>query len=813
MQLGLFPGGYQSIDESFLAELDEYRTTLARNFKGNNPKLDSETLTELAQRTLDRLVFLRFLEDKGIEAQRLVERFGEKGTVWQDFIAASRRLNGIYNGIVYQHHDILDAAKFRVDEHTFADICESLAHINSPYDFNAIPIHILGSIYERFLGKVIVATGKRVKVDEKPEVRKAGGVYYTPEYIVRYIVENTVGKLIAGKTPNQIAEMRFADIACGSGSFLLGVFDLLLKYHGYYYNINPSKARKGDCIERDGKLYPSLRKKREILLNNIFGVDIDAQAVEVCQLSLYLKLLQEETEASAHQYLLDFAKQALLPSLSKNIVCGNSLIGMDILDGQLFASDDERKLKPMNFEDAFPEVMKRGGFDAIVGNPPWLMAGYYVKESMDYLREHYSTAKGKFDLYYTFIERGSRLISEAGLFGMIVPNKFFHTNAASRLRVLISQNKWVRTILDFGDEQIFAGATNYSCILFLQRRAASNPTYIRAKAGLEVLEHFEAPWATLSAGPWHFEKFDKRGLFGKIEAAGLALEQLTARFGTGVQSGADRLLMVEPAVAKSLKLEAEVLQPVFRGRDVRRYGVADKPKLLVFPYEIRNGEFVLLSELRLKHFKRVYKRLSDNKYALAERIWFGRTAKELSGEWYGMMYLDAHRWFAAPHILTPSLSNKSNFALGSGRIFATGTAGVTSIVPKDDLPEDIRYLLGLLNSKLLSLYATSHSPVFSGGYYKFSAPYLKKLPIRRITFSDATDKALHDRMVAKVEAVLEAKKQLAQAHTDKNKTYYENKCAALDRQIDRLVYDLYDLTQDEIRIVEESQLAVRSPAP
>ncbi len=354
IQRGLFPGGYQSIDESFLAELDQHRTTLARTFKNRNPELDSETLTELAQRTLDRLVFLRFLEDKGIEPERLVENFGEKGTVWEEFIAASRRLNGIYNGIVYRRHGILDAPKLRVDDTAFADICESLARVNSPYDFNAIPIHILGSIYERFLGKVIHATPKRAKVVEKPEVRKAGGVYYTPEYIVRYIVENTVGKLITGKTPTQIAKMRFADIACGSGSFLLGAYDLLLKYHGQYYNEKPRSARKGDCIKRDGKRYLTLAKKREILLNNVYGVDIDAQAVEVCQLSLYLKLLQDETEASAKQYLLDFEHTAkmkqLLPDLRKNIVCGNSLIGRDI-DNDLFDNGEVRKLNPMDFED------------------------------------------------------------------------------------------------------------------------------------------------------------------------------------------------------------------------------------------------------------------------------------------------------------------------------------------------------------------------------------------------------------------------------------------------------------------------------
>jgi hypothetical protein len=405
IQRGLFAGGYQAIDDAFLEDLDEFRTALAKAFKDKNPKLDSETLTELAQRTLDRLVFIKFLEDKGIEAQRLIGNFGSRGTAWEDFIGASRRLDGIYNGIVFKHHDILDKDNFRLDNDAFADICENLTHINSPYDFNAIPIHILGSIYERFLGKVIVATDKRVRVEEKPEVRKAGGVYYTPEYIVRYIVKNTVGKLIAGKTPDQIAEMRFADIACGSGSFLLGVYDLLLTYHGNYYNQHPSKAKKGECIARDGKLFLSLKKKREILLNNIYGVDIDAQAVEVCQLSLYLKLLKDETEQSTHQYLLDFEKQALLPSLNRNIICGNSLIGTDILEGQLFAGDEERKLNPMNFEDRLPHIFKpqskvreataayivgksisreggprvypsppieTHGFDAIVGNPPYV---------------------------------------------------------------------------------------------------------------------------------------------------------------------------------------------------------------------------------------------------------------------------------------------------------------------------------------------------------------------------------------------------------------------------------------------------------
>ena len=194
-QRGLFKGGDTQPDEDFLEELDGYRQKLAKAFKDANPDLDGETLTEVTQRTLDRLVFTRFLEDKGIEAP-VIENFGKSEGFWEDFINASLRLDRKYNGVVFKFHPRLDAKGFKPEEKVFARICDELTDPTSPYNFNVIPIHILGSIYERFLGKVI-SDGARVV--EKPEVRKAGGVYYTPKYIVDYIVQNTVGKLLGEK--------------------------------------------------------------------------------------------------------------------------------------------------------------------------------------------------------------------------------------------------------------------------------------------------------------------------------------------------------------------------------------------------------------------------------------------------------------------------------------------------------------------------------------------------------------------------------------------------------------------------------------
>lgn len=818
VQRGLFPGGYQSIDESF-------RSELARAFKNRNPKLNSETLTELTQRTLDRLVFLRFLEDKGIEPQNLVERFGDKRTAWEDFITTSHRLDSIYNGIVYKHHDILDGAKFRVDDDAFANICESLAHINSPYDFNAIPIHILGSIYERFLGKVIIATDKRVKVEEKPEVRKAGGVYYTPEYIVRYIVENTVGKLIASKTPDQIAKMRFADIACGSGSFLLGVFDLLLKYHGHYYNDNPGKARKGDCIKRDGKLYLSLSKKREILLNNIYGVDIDAQAVEVCQLSLYLKLLQEETEASTHQYLLDFEHTAkmkkLLPDLSKNIVCGNSLIGTEILDSQLFASGEERKLNPMNFKDAFPEVMKRGGFDAIVGNPPYVRIQTMQETSsvsVEYLARHFRAAtKGNYDIYVVFAEHALSLLNTQGKLGYILPHKFFNSQYGAPLRQVLSQSQYVSHVVHFGAQQVFAGATTYTCLLFLDKAGCAKCWYVKvtdlnewqkgngAEEGNIPSDQFkEKVWSfTVGRHSWFCERFHNMPVkLGDV-----------ADIFVGLQTSADDVFILNLVEEKhhTLKLYSKILGaerilekgllfPLVSGTDVRRYSELPRRQYIIFPYSVTEEHAELLDfDLILKQYPKTAAYLLENKRRLVQR----ERGRFNDRAWHRFGRNQNLAIQSRVKLCVPRLVDRLHAAWDTNGDYFLDNVDVGGIILKHDYKnQGFLYLLALLNSRLLAWYFPFISAPFRGGWMSANRQFLSQLPFHTIDFSNPSDKVRHDEMVVKVESMLEAKKQLVRAQTDKDKTYYENKCASLDRQIDRLVYDLYGLTEDEINIVE-----------
>jgi len=801
-------------DKHFLDQLTEWRRDLARNIYAHNHGLDSRMLNEIVQRLLDRIVFLRIAEDrKDIEPRELQgavewwEEHGERRSIMEPLVELFQDINHKFNGEIFKPHP---CEKVRVGSAVVAGMIRQLYPPKSPYRFDKIEVELLGSIYERYLGTALSVTGRGVELKLKPEVRKAGGVYYTPKYIVDHIVQNTVGNLLEGMTPEEVERLRILDPACGSGSFLIGAYHSLLEWHMDYYRKHPEANRAHPMypeMERDpsGREKLSFDRKCRILSNNLYGLDLDPQAVEITMMSLYLKALEGE-------HWITGSRRGRLPELKNNIKCGNSLIEPDIEKETRLTEEERERIRPFDWRsrsNGFGDIYAEGGFDAVIGNPPWLMAGYHLNQEMEYLRNHFKSATGKFDMYYVFVERALASLSRDGLLGMIIPNKFFHTEAATELRGLLSDAKVLRQVIDFGDEQIFSDATNYSCIIIAGKGTNKNIGYAKAGSGLVKIESFDVKSSSLGREPWHFEPREVGQIFKKVETAGKQLTEIVLRFGTGVQSGADRILTLSAKEAESLRVESELLRTLLRGRDVRRYSVSRDPKLLIFPYGIENGEFAILSDKALRRYKRVNTLLLRNRNLLAKRVWFGKTATELSGKWFGMMYLDSMSSFETPHLLTPSLSDRSNFALGTGDLFATGTAGVTSIIPRPTLHEKILYLLGLLNSTLLNFYAIGHSPVFSGGYYKFSAPYLRRLPMRLIKWSNNHDVSRHDRIVELVERMLELnKKKHVRELSELESRRIEGAIAATDAEIDELVYELYGITAEERKIIEEATAKV-----
>jgi len=738
---GLYKEGWQPVDEAFLEELDSYREELARNFKNHNQNLDGDTLTEVTQRTLDRLVFLRFIEDKAIEQRAYVSEFVSKENPWLEFVASCSRLDQTYNGVIFKHHNILDAPTFNVDEAHFAGLCKKLEHINSAYDFNFIPIHILGSIYERFLGKVIIATNRRAHVELKPEVRKAGGVYYTPDYIVRHIVANTIEKLIAGKNPAQIAEMRFADISCGSGSFLLAMYDSLLQYYVAWYNEHPDRAEKDGCIRRDDGFWKlSLRQRRNILLKNIYGVDIDHQAVEVAQLSLYLKLLEDETTSSAHNYQLEF-RETLLPSLADNIKLGNSLIASDF---SIFP-DELIRVRAFDWNSQFPEQLGRGGFDAIIGNPPWIsITGRFGSadcsdEEVKYLISRFRGNTYMPNMYEYFISQGMSLVKKGGFLSFVVPDRFgFNAQFVELRRKMLSEF----SIHNLLYKVPFPGITA-DTLIFVAQKDPPKPT-----SSVYVAE-FNKPYMLrkqkdyLSTSNCIFEYFEDS-----------AMMKLVRR-------------LENPSKFSPLSAFCDTTS-----------GYGGKSELIY-------------AEQQNRHQIPTLKGDSIGRYETRKKYWFDFQPKNITGRTTDKLKLGA-----IPKILLRKTGSSIVATFDESGIFPEQSLYfLYNFIPN----VDPLYILGLLNSTLLNYFYRAKSLTNKKSIAQVKKVDLDSLPILSPTSVEKMDR---DELTAFVNKMLSLSRSAQGSHTEAERDILRNALKATDARINQLVYRLYGIEKADILIIE-----------
>jgi hypothetical protein len=564
-------------------------------------------------------------------------------------------------------------------------------------------------------------------------------------------------------------------------------------------------------VPREDGLHLSLQKKREILVNNIYGVDIDNQAVEVAQLSLYLKLLQDETPGSARQYFLDFEQQALLPSLSKNIVCGNSLIGTDISSGELFEPVEERKLNPMDFEDRFPQIFRRktsggelheaspgeldhqtiggmplhgsygklsykkskkdktapppalpeseyeGGFDAIVGNPPYRMLQPHntSTETLAYLRRHYVAADFKIELFHLFLQRAVSLVKPGGFQSYIVPTTVLNNVYAESLRAWILNKCCIEQIC-VARGRVFADADVHTSVLVFRlepeaRKRNQNFVQTTAELGQEFANKpcfsgrtSQPTFAELPGCVWNILVNEQnKSLITRLTKDFSSLKKVAA-INRGLITG-DR----DKYFANEKKTKDHV--PIIAGSDVQRY------------FTRQPSEFVL--------FKR---------------------PKTSGGCWDKEVHFAPHKLVVRQICESPTASIVKTPLAVTGNIFTVRGASL----------ENELFLLGIINSRLIEFFWKTMFADFKDSFPQVTIFSLEQIPIRVLDVSKPADKARHDKLVSLVEQMLAAQPQLARAQSDKDKDFYANKCAALDRQIDALVYELYGLTPDEIKIVE-----------
>ncbi|MGI8978773.1 MAG: Eco57I restriction-modification methylase domain-containing protein [Pirellulaceae bacterium] len=821
--------GTGRVDSEFLAEIERWRDILAHNIALRNEGLSQRDLNFSVQRIIDRIIFLRIAEDRGIEDYgRLQALNGDNiyPRLMQLFRAADDRYNsGIFHfekekGRSENPDEV--TPDLAVNDKVLRAILDSLYYPASAYEFSVLPADILGQVYEQFLGKVITLTpGHRAKVDEKPEVKKAGGVYYTPTYIVDYIVQQTVGKLLDGKTPKQAAKLTILDPACGSGSFLIGAYQFLLDWHlQWYVNDGPEKHRKeiyvagvrsqGSGVRKKGTEKSNVgdwrltsAERKRILLNNIYGVDIDEQAVEVTKLSLLLKVLEGENRETLDRQLRLVEKHRALPDLGSNIKCGNSLIGHDFYAGkQLGMFDDDERLRINTFEwkDEFPAIMKAGGFDAVIGNPPYVRIQGFPREQVAYLAGKYKTAIRNADLYVSFVEKGFDLINREGRVGQILPNKFFKTDYGEKLRETLAELHAVTAIVDFGSSQVFA-ATTYTCLLFLSKKGNGKFYLAKAVASPEELKSVsfsELPSESLASGLWTFDDKRRTKLIAKIAARSRPLLELPAAMSRGSSTGCDEVFMVpvdDPGV------ERGVLRTPLFATDFRRYRFAPQPEWsVIFPYEREGDEFRLLAESDFKkRFPRAYEHLRKNRSVLEKRKQYR--------QWYAYSAPRNLELHETANFVVPLLANEGSFASipknAAGKLCPMASGGFSiGLSPECSLAAS--FVLGILNSRLAFWHLQHISNVFRGGWITCTKQYVGTLPIPSVDLDKRKDKTRHDKIVVLVDQIVSLHEKLPSAKSDLAQAALQRQITATDRQIDELVYELYELTPEEIKIVEEA---------
>lgn len=770
--------GTAEVDAAFLEEIERWRDLLARNFALRNPALNVRDLNFAVQKTIDRLVFLRICEDRGTEDYGRLLTVANGTQTYPRLLELFRAADARYNSGLFHFSkekgktgepDTLTPA-LALDDKTLKDIITHLYYPDSPYEFSVLPADILGSVYERFLGKTIrLTSGHQAKIEEKPEVRKAGGVYYTPSYIVDYIVQNTLGKLLTPETEKPIsladaAKLKVVDPACGSGSFLIVAYQFLLDWHRDRYGENPEKWSKGKNATlyqaKSGEWRLTTAEKKRILLNNIHGVDIDAAAVEVTKLSLLLKVLEGETGEIAQR---DFLKERerILPDLANNIKCGNSLIGPDFYDQpEMDLLDDEARFRVNVFDwkNAFPDVFKQGGFDCVIGNPPYvLLQDEFRDESQLQYLKTYQSATYKLDTYHLFIERTITLLCKNGRMGFITPSNFLTNNGLIELRRFILKNTQPDHILIFNGK-VFESASVDTAVTVLVKNTS------------EVKKQFP-----LFESNADHNAIDKKNLLGVVVPETVRADQRLLFTG----SSSDMAKQIWDKCENGSTLLGSLAHVNFgkQLRDRKRFSedVIEVTQLITIP----------------KTHHPCYTGKNVNRYSL---------------EWGGLACLNDEIarsggcWDRVRHetkgkLLTRQIGKEPSFAFDSNGWHCLNTLFMIS-----PLIENPLYLLGILNSRLLGFLWRERFYDKRGTFPKIKGTYLKLLPIKET--KNQSDVAKHDRMVSLVERMLELVPKRREEKNPQLAAQLDAQIAATDRQIDRLVYDLYGLTEEEIQLVE-----------
>ncbi|MBF0556506.1 MAG: Eco57I restriction-modification methylase domain-containing protein, partial [Nitrospirae bacterium] len=689
----------------------------------------------------------------------------------------------------------------------FWSIIGQLYYPENPYSFAIFSSDILGSIYEIFLSEKLAIKDGSIVLVRKPE-NVDRDIITTPNYIIKSILNQTVVPFCKGKTAKEILSSKMADIACGSGAFLLELFQLLCDTLIDFYLVNDTTK----LIQTNINTYRlPFDLKRELLLNCIFGTDKDYNAVEATKFGLLLKLLEGEDNNSID------AKVPILPDLSNNIHFGNTLITLQDVKEKKSASE----INPFDFANE--------QYDVIVGNPPYMksedMKRFTPLELLIY-KKKYTTAYKQFDKYFVFIERGLELLKDSGWLGIIVPSKFTKVGAGVKLRELLQDKGYLHNIVSFGANQVFNSKTTYTCLLILRKKTFHSFSYTEIQNltkwktnDKDNIEYQTIKTDSLNKEVWVLVPPKLKKAYDKINTNCVSLEDIVGRkcIFNGIQTSANFIYIFQPTredetyyyfenKGEACKIEKEITKPYFqrstRDDNLNTYRLLKPNARVIYPYRSNNDcvELISLNEIS-KNYPEAYKYFLRYKRILDKSARDIKPNPQTEDEWhrYGR-HQSLDKWGLVKKIIVGVLSVGDKYAIDfDGTLVSSGgTAGYCVVALPPDSPYSIYYIQALLNSKYLEWTSALLGEVFRGGYIARGTKVLKRLPIRKIDFTNKNDKAIHDKIVKCQEKLILIQGEIDQKLNDKQTlTRLNREFKSFKNDINELLKTLFDLGNDD----------------
>ncbi len=800
------------IEKQFYTLYKSVRENVFKNLVVNNREVNEELLLEKTQKLMDRFLFIAFAEDKGLLPRNsyesvIVKKGKEYLGIFEMFKTFCNWINSgnkqfninRYNGGLFKEDTDLDG--LLIEDAVFEEL-EKIAQ----YDFSEqVNEHILGHIFEQSITDLeeIKSSLQNKEYDQKEGKRKKTGVFYTPKHITRHIVETTIGNWLEDKKAelgyyelpeikefwttkglssnakkhlefwkkyrDAVKNMKIIDPACGSGAFLIEAFDYLMKISEYIkeqiasFNISGSYSLTEDITS-------------SILLNNIYGVDLSAESVEITKLALWLKTADPSRP---------------LENLDENIKHGNSVVDDKQID-ENFA---------FNWKEEFSEIFENGGFDIVIGNPPYVRQES-IKEIKPHLQKNYAVYTGVADLYCYFYELGYKLLKkDSGYLGFITSNKWFRAKYGQNLRQFLLENTEILEIIDYNGIKIFDGATvDSNIIVFKAKKDSENINEMSIKIGDS--DYFKLKQNSLSSEMFVFSHNEEEiSIKEKIEKIGKPLKEWDISINYGVKTGLNDAFIINKETRDMLInadfKNSEVIKPLLRGRDIKKYDINFAELYLI---NIHNGT-KNTDAININDYPKIKEWLDTFEPKLSKRSDKGKTLYNLRN----CAYLDD---FEKEKIVYAEMVQSPQFYYDKDGYNILNTAYL--IVGKN-----LKYLIAFLNSNFITY---AFKKYYSGGGLgknglRYIRNFVEKLPIKpyenEIYLEDkvieilATNKKISDYKILleraksnkKYDEIIDLEKLLEDSQLLVQKFEYE---------INQDIYKIYGLTQKEIDFIEKN---------